>query len=492
MKKNGSRIRHSLKTKTTILIITIVLALGVASVLIYNIGIRDMIIRRYEIEAQGLSATLAGIINSQQLENHIDRLWPIYQAAEDKVTSDAWGTPEFDAYIERFSGLEETEDFQGLLKTMRDMQAVNDVDCVYVSRVDAEREQIIYLIDAAEEDACPPGTIDPVYEVNREVLTNPERGFPPYMTNTEPYGALISAGAPVHNAKGDVIAYAFVDISMSAILQKLQNYLMIAIGIMAVIAVLSCVIGISGVQRTVIRPLLQLTEASERYFREEGDLDSSFSQLQIHTGDEIEVLADSMARMEKSVNDHITRLLETTNALTAAQNRADEMDRQANVDVLTKVRNKRGFEAAMEVIRERMAREPFPLAVMMADMNNLKEINDAYGHDKGDVALQTCCGLICSVFKHSPVFRIGGDEFVILLEGEDFQNRDALLRSFEKETLRKNSAPGAAPWEHVDIAMGLAIHDPEKDAQLEDTLQRADEIMYAKKRRYKAEKSGKN
>jgi len=473
--------RLSLRKKTVILIITIAAILSIVATLISSYAIRKIVDTTYRNRASDLSHTVAAVLDTERVQALKNAIMEIFSAAPNRVSSDAWGTPEFDAYIERFSGLEETEDFQGLLKTMRDMQAVNDVDCVYVSRVDAEREQIIYLIDAAEEDACPPGTIDPVYEVNREVLTN-----------TEPYGALISAGAPVHNAKGDVIAYAFVDISMSAILQKLQNYLMIAIGIMAVIAVLSCVIGISGVQRTVIRPLLQLTEASERYFREEGDLDSSFSQLQIHTGDEIEVLADSMARMEKSVNDHITRLLETTNALTAAQNRADEMDRQANVDVLTKVRNKRGFEAAMEVIRERMAREPFPLAVMMADMNNLKEINDAYGHDKGDVALQTCCGLICSVFKHSPVFRIGGDEFVILLEGEDFQNRDALLRSFEKEALRKNSAPGAAPWEHVDIAMGLAIHDPEKDAQLEDTLQRADEIMYAKKRRYKAEKSGEN
>jgi GGDEF domain-containing protein len=54
----------------------------------------------------------------------------------------------------------------------------------------------------------------------------------------------------------------------------------------------------------------------------------------------------------------------------------------------------------------------------MFDLNDLKHINDRYGHERGDEYIVNCCRLICQVFKHSPVFRIGGDEFVALLRGE--------------------------------------------------------------------------
>ena len=80
------------------------------------------------------------------------------------------------------------------------------------------------------------------------------------------------------------------------------------------------------------------------------------------------------------------------------------------------------------------------------------------------------------MFKHSPVFRIGGDEFVVLLSGEDYGNRDALLNNFDKmmyENILKKE---------VVISIGLDIYIPEKADTFQIVFERADKKMYARKK----------
>ena len=117
----------------------------------------------------------------------------------------------------------------------------------------------------------------------------------------------------------------------------------------------------------------------------------------------------------------------------------------------------------------------------MFDCNELKEINDAYGHDKGDLYLKTACRLICRVFQHSPVFRIGGDEFAVVLQNDDFKNREALIGQFEREKA-EISASVENRWEEPRVAIGIAVYDPEVDGSISDTMRRADKNMYDNKR----------
>ena len=83
------------------------------------------------------------------------------------------------------------------------------------------------------------------------------------------------------------------------------------------------------------------------------------------------------------------------------------------------------------------------------------------------------------------MFRLGGDEFAVILQGEDFDNRNALLRDFDLAALEHNRT-AAEPWGHVNIARGMAVYDPRTDERLEQTLTRADGLMYEDKQRYKA------
>ena len=84
--------------------------------------------------------------------------------------------------------------------------------------------------------------------------------------------------------------------------------------------------------------------------------------------------------------------------------------------------------------------------------------------------------MICRVYQHSPVFRIGGDEFVAFLEGEDFKNRDSLIKSFNEE-VEKNLRSGGPV-----VAAGMGIFKPESDLRFDDVFSRADARMYEQKK----------
>ena len=124
----------------------------------------------------------------------------------------------------------------------------------------------------------------------------------------------------------------------------------------------------------------------------------------------------------------------------------------------------------------------------MFDCDNLKSVNDRFGHDKGDEYLKAGCKLICQVFEHSPVFRIGGDEFAVLLRGEDYGNREDLARLFEERGAEICEA-AENEWEKPHVALGIATYDPEIDGTVDDVTRRADRLMYDYKRKRKEARS---
>ena len=162
------------------------------------------------------------------------------------------------------------------------------------------------------------------------------------------------------------------------------------------------------------------------------------------------------------------------------------LNRRIYVDPLTSVRNKGAFTDYLRELQELVnAGGTTRYAIGVFDCDNLKSVNDKNGHDKGDVYIKNASQLICRVFQHSPVFRIGGDEFAVVLLNEDYRNRKNLAAEFE--AYKKAMCESAAQeWEAPRVAMGIADYDPELDKYVEDTLRRADKIMYENKRLGKA------
>lgn len=165
------------------------------------------------------------------------------------------------------------------------------------------------------------------------------------------------------------------------------------------------------------------------------------------------------------------------------------LNRKVFVDALTSVRNQGAYTEYVGRLNESIKSEEQPeFSIGIFDCDDLKYINDNYGHDKGDIYLKTACQLICKVFDHSPVFRVGGDEFAVILQNNDLKNKDELIGQFEKR--RQDICEKADnQWEEVHIAYGIADYDPQQDSSVSDTVQRADKMMYENKRVQKAGRS---
>ena len=117
----------------------------------------------------------------------------------------------------------------------------------------------------------------------------------------------------------------------------------------------------------------------------------------------------------------------------------------------------------------------------MADLNDLKFINDTYGHDAGDELIVTISRIISETFTRSPIYRIGGDEFVVILENEDFNEHNELLQVFDEKCKEASIVIGEKKVP-VSIARGIAVYHPELDKTVEDVFKHADAAMYLYKR----------
>ena len=160
----------------------------------------------------------------------------------------------------------------------------------------------------------------------------------------------------------------------------------------------------------------------------------------------------------------------------------DDLNKRVFVDPLTSVRNRGAFDDFVQGLQDRVDNgERLEIAIGVFDCDNLKTVNDKYGHDKGNEYLKAASRLICRVFQHSPVFRIGGDEFVAVLQNEDFENRVDLIDRFDIEQAKVN-AQVANPWEEVHVSLGVAVYNPGLDNAVSDTARRADKAMYENKR----------
>ncbi len=151
--------------------------------------------------------------------------------------------------------------------------------------------------------------------------------------------------------------------------------------------------------------------------------------------------------------------------------------RLASQDSLTGVRNRMAYDIDLEQLQKRLeSSEKKEAGIVMVDVNWLKETNDQMGHSAGDELLKNVSDIVCGIYKHSPVYRIGGDEFAVILSFHDLRIRDKLIET------AKNAAEKTKFG--VSFAIGMAVFEP-TDKSFEDTIKRADDAMYQNKKEIK-------
>ena len=161
----------------------------------------------------------------------------------------------------------------------------------------------------------------------------------------------------------------------------------------------------------------------------------------------------------------------------AALSMANEIARR---DELTHTKNKTAYQEAEKELQKQIEEGNACFGIVICDINGLKVINDTEGHKAGDEYIKACCKMICRIFQHSPVYRIGGDEFVVILRGQDYEKRTSLIGAIKRQ-VEENIRIG----EGANVAFGLAEYQSVSDRSVEAVFNRADSKMYEEKARLK-------
>jgi diguanylate cyclase (GGDEF)-like protein len=180
------------------------------------------------------------------------------------------------------------------------------------------------------------------------------------------------------------------------------------------------------------------------------------------------------------------RLIVGLNDIDAQVRQGEELEKrlaaaqsQANIDALTGVKNKHAYlEAEAHMDRRIAEHRQSPFALVIFDVNNLKKVNDSKGHQAGDKYLRDACRIICDIFKHSPVYRVGGDEFAVTAQGRDYENIEELVKAVNDHNADALRSGG------IVVACGMAKYG--SDACVETVFERADHNMYENKNTLKS------
>lgn len=301
----------SLRQKTVCMILLLALALTTTAAAVgYDVyaGTMDA---HYQMLAMNVSKTAASLVNAEEVGELVAQVMEIYRKdpAPTYDSDEAWAE-----YLSQYTGISEQESFTTLYDTLYKIKTANNVLSLYISYMDSESMTGIYIIDADKtETGCPTGTWDIIYPQNYEAMKHPENGFEAYITDTEEYGWLCSAGAAVLDDSGKAVAHVFTDISMESVMADRQAFLMRLCAILIGITTVITLALIKVVNTALVKPINSLASAASSYVeaKEEGEV-SALALLDIHTGDEVENLSHALKRMERDINGYIENLTHVT------------------------------------------------------------------------------------------------------------------------------------------------------------------------------------
>lgn len=300
------------------------------------------------------------------------------------------------------------------------------------------------------------------------------------------WGTDYTGALPIRDTSGMSVAVLAVDIDISFLRAMIREYAIVNIAIISVAGALFIGLFLLWSRKNITQPIKKLEESAVGFADHscrQRDIDAlSFEAPPMTANNEIKSLSDAVVKMTENMRDYVSDII-------SAEDRAQKMQELANLDTLTGLGNKTAYDNEMKRLQSRLERGDTRIGLAIVDLNFLKRINDTYGHDKGNETIQKLSAIISSIFGQSPVFRIGGDEFVILLQGSDYDNCAERITQFEEENRRMAADNSLQPWEKVSAAIGAAFYDASVDDGLDSLFRRADHEMYDKKKDMKAARS---
>ena len=443
---------------------------GIA-LLISSKGISDVMSDAYRDRADNLAKTIIEIGDKEEINKLYNEVMAICEDKNDLENNEN--------RLSQYEEIKQSTSYKKLNDFLSRMAKINEVDDIYLL-IKINDYQYLYLISIDENKGA--GYVLNSDKHIEKILTIDEG----IMYDDSDSGWMVRTLKPLDFLND---SYIGVDIAMSHVMSRQRIYIGIAAALLFIMTVLISLLISRHIAKAVVAPIREVSDAASKYCDENVEIShNKFSLLDIHTGDEIEALSESMKKMERDMNDQIGKLLNTRKELIYKEMKVKHIEKIAAYDSLTGLRNKHAYDDEVRILEDKIAKGDYRFAVAMIDLNYLKKINDTYGHEKGNAALKNLSKILSEMFKHSALFRIGGDEFVAIMLNDDFDNKEEVVAAFEERIAEISKDESLEEWDRTSAAIGYSSFDPDVDSSYDDVFKRADDLMYQHKKQMKAER----
>ena len=373
----------------------------------------------------------------------------------------------------------DTPEYQSSLDILRHFREQIALDFIYGIR-DMGNNTFTFTIDP--EPVTPGEFGTPV--ATTEALIAASKGIP--SVDQEPYqdawGSFYSAYSPIFDSKGKVAGIIGVDFNAKWYEEQIARQIR-----MIVFACVLSIIGGGGI-------VLLFTRRNRKQFQV---LNKEMGKMT----DEIEELAEELSLTtgfqsvdaERYMNPNKFKATDTSTLLQEIYDRLRSVRKElrdyivkahkmAYTDVLTGIGNRNAYFEVKEKLNKKIGKGDLSFAVAIFDINGLKNANDDYGHETGDLMIVSAAEILKEFFKAGSLFRIGGDEFVLLVENVSEEQMKII---FDKISTEVNAKIISKNEVHIPLAIskGFSVYTPE-DTEVKAVVQRADAQMYQDKTEY--------
>ena len=369
-------------------------------------------------------------------------------------------------------------EYKRVMETLTYFQDNIELEYIYCIMPVGDKE-FVFGIDPTVED---PGEFgSPI--VYTDALYNASKGTADVDDNPyeDEWGKFYSAYSPVYDSDGNVAGIVAVDFSSEWYLNKIRFLWLIVAGFLtfALIASIFLAICIASQYNKFFRKLIDkmnnLSKGIETLIEEV----STESDMQEYSSIKKDIHSD------KSINDSMDLIEDKIIVMQMRLFRQIEVVRaHAYVDGLTGLNNRTSYMEYLQVLEKKILDNPdFVFSVVVFDINQLKIINDDFGHDVGDKLIIGIAGDIREFFGEDRLYRVGGDEFVAILDSPDPSEKIANVKA---TIARKNQESPLFhnPNVEIGLSIGSATYDAGTDRTYSEVFNRADNAMYADKRAF--------
>ena len=373
----------------------------------------------------------------------------------------------------------DTPEYQSSLAILSHFRDQIALDFIYGIR-DMGNNTFTFTIDP--EPVTPGEFGTPV--ATTDALIAASKGIP--SVDQEPYedawGSFYSAYSPIFDSKGKVAGIIGVDFNAKWYEKQIARQIR-----MIVFACVLSIIGGGGIVFLITRRNhKQFQILNKEMGKMTDEIEELAEELSLTTGFQSVDAERYMNPKKFRAADTSTLLQEIYDRLRSVRKELREYIEKAHImaytDILTGMGNRNAYFEVKEKLNKKISKGNVTFAIAIFDINGLKNANDDFGHETGDLMIVSVAEILKQFFKKGTLFRIGGDEFVAIVENTSNEQMSIILDKISTEIDSKIIVKNEL---HIPLAIskGFSVYTPE-DTEVKAVVQRADAQMYQDKTEY--------